>query len=126
MRAWFRIITFSLALLFVFSCVSTGARKTTNPDLTSRLERGKSTKADVATLLGAPTLVTYGPKGEETWRYYYVTEYPYPVEYLPVVDALSPGFFQTAKVLTVAYDRQGILQELQRTRTAGSGAVYPY
>jgi hypothetical protein len=126
MKAWLRIVTVSFALLFVFSCVSTGVKEAVNPDLTSRLEAGKSTQADVTTLLGAPTIVSYGPKGEETWRYYYVTEYPYPVEFIPLVDALSPGFYQTTKALTVAYDRKGVLQKLQRTRTTGSAEIYPY
>jgi outer membrane protein assembly factor BamE (lipoprotein component of BamABCDE complex) len=126
MRAWQRIITVSLALLFVFSCVSTGVKKAANPDLTSRLETGQSTKADVSNLLGAPTIVVYGPKGEETWNYYYVTEYPQCLDFIPVVDALSPDFYQITKTLTIAYDGKGVLQKLQRTQTTGSNAVYPY
>lgn len=126
MTAWLKIITVSCALLGFFSCVSTGVKEAAKPDLTTRLETGKSTRADVSRLLGDPFIVTYGVKGEETWDYYYVTEYPLPVDFIPVMDALGSGFRQTAKVLTLAYDRKGVLQKLQRTRTTGSADVFPY
>jgi outer membrane protein assembly factor BamE (lipoprotein component of BamABCDE complex) len=126
MRVWLRIITVSCALLSVFSCVSTGTKEATKADLTSRLETGKSTKADVTTLLGDPAIVAYGAKGEETWNYYYVTEYPMPGDFIPLLDALGPFFYQNTKVLTAAYDRKGVLQKLQHTQTSSSATVYPY
>ena len=91
-----------------------------------RLETGKSTKAEVTALLGFPVLVTYGRKGEETWNYYYVTEYPQAVDFVPVMNSLSPGFKQTTRVLTVSFDRQGLVQNLQKSRTTGKAEIYPY
>lgn len=126
MRLWLNIIVVFFALLAVSACVSTGAREITQPDTTGKLESGKSTKAEVAAWLGFPALVTYGQKGAETWNYYYVTEYPQAVAFVPVLNALSPGFKQTTRVLTVSFDRQGLVQNFQESRTTGKAEVYPY
>jgi outer membrane protein assembly factor BamE (lipoprotein component of BamABCDE complex) len=126
MKAWLRIASAAAVLLAVFSCVSTGVKEAAKPELTSRLETGKSTKAEVAALLGDPAIVTYGAQGDETWNYYYVTEFPAPGDFIPVLDALGPFFYQNTRVLTFAYNRKGVLQKLQRTRLTGSAEVYPY
>ncbi len=112
--------------LTISACVSTGAGEITLADRTSRLEAGKSTKAEVSSLLGFPARVTYGSKGEETWNYYYVTAYPRPVDFVPVAVAFSGDLNQTTRVLTVAFDRQGVVRTLHPGRTAGKAAVFPY
>ncbi len=114
------------ALLTVSACVSTGAREITHSDTTGKLETGKSTRAEVTALLGFPALVTYGRQGAETWDYYYVTEYPQAVDFVPMAVALAPGFNQTTRVLTVSFDRQGLVQNLQKSRTTGKAEIYPY
>jgi outer membrane protein assembly factor BamE (lipoprotein component of BamABCDE complex) len=126
MRHWLRISSVFFALLTVSACVSTGAREITQPATLGRLETGKSTKAEVTASLGFPALVTYGRKGAETWDYYYVTEYPQAVDFVPVVNSFSPGFKQTTRVLTVSFDRQGLVQNLQKSRTTGKAEIYPY
>src|SRR5271157_4184137 len=110
MRPWLNLVLVCFALLAVSACVSTGAREITQPATLGRLETGKSTKAEVTALLGFPVLVTYARKGEETWNYYYVTEYPQAVDFVPVMNSLSPGFKQTTRMLTVSFDRQGLVQ----------------
>ncbi|MFI5330148.1 MAG: outer membrane protein assembly factor BamE [Desulfobaccales bacterium] len=126
MRSWLNIVLVCFALLAVSACVSTGAREITQPATLGRLETGKSTKAEVTALLGFPVLVTYARKGEETWNYYYVTEYPQAVDFVPVMNSLSPGFKQTTGMLTVSFDRQGLVQNLQKSRMIGKAEIYPY
>ncbi len=126
MRHWLRIRLVFFALLTVSACVSTGAREIIQPDTTGKLESGKSTKAEVTALLGFPALVSYVPPGAETWNYYYVTEYPQAVDFVPVAAALAPGFNQTTRVLTVSFDHQGLVQNLQKSRTTGKAEIYPY
>jgi outer membrane protein assembly factor BamE (lipoprotein component of BamABCDE complex) len=126
MRHWLRIWLVFFALPAVSACVSTGAREITQPDTLGRLETGKSTKAEVTAALGFPILVTYGRNGGETWNYYYVTEYPQAVDFVPVINALSPGSKQTTRELTVSFDRQGLVQNLQKSRTAGKAEIHPY
>ena len=126
MQPWLRIQIVLLAWLAVSACVSTGAREITEPERCARLEAGKSTKAEVAALLGFPALVTYGQKGEEAWNYYYVTEYPRAFDFIPLVVALGNGLQQTTRVLTVSFDRQGVVHHLQPSQTASLAAVFPY
>ncbi len=114
------------ALLAVSACVSTGTKEITRSDTTSRLETGKSTKADVAALLGYPALVCYGPKSEETWNYYYVTEYPRAVDFVPVVVAFSGSLKQTTRELSVGFDRQGVVRNLEKNCATGSAEIYPF
>ena len=126
MRPWLKTSLVFFALLTVSACVSTGVREITQPATLGRLETGKSTQAEVTACLGFPALVTYGRKGAETWDYYYVTEYPQAVDFVPVAAALAPGFNQTTRVLTVSFDRQGLVQNLQQSRTTGKAEIYPY
>lgn len=126
MRPWLKKSLFFFALLMVSACVSTGAREITQPATLGRLEAGKATKAEVTASLGFPALVNYGPKGAETWHYYYVTEYPQAVDFVPVMNSLSAGFKQTTRRLTVSFDRQGLVQNLQMSRTTGQAEIYPY
>lgn len=126
MRHWLSVMLVFFALPAVSACVSTGTGEITKSDTVGRLETGKSTKAEVSALLGFPTLVSYGRKGEETWDYYYVTEYPQAVDFVPVAAALSPNFNQTARMLTVSFDRQGLVRNLQKSRTIGKAEIYPY
>lgn len=126
MRPWLKIASILIASSTLYACVSTGAREITRPATTDQLEATRSTKVEVTALLGFPAIVTYGQKGEETWDYYYVTEYPTPIDFVPVVNALAPGFNQTTRGLTVSFDRQGVVQNLQPSRLAGKAKVYPY
>ena len=96
------------------------------PGLTGKIETDKTTKAEVSAWLGYPAIVVYGEKGQETWTYYYVTEYPTVTDFIPVVDGTLSGFRQNTKVLTVTFDRQGVARDLQRRQVAGTPEVYPY
>lgn len=126
MRTCFKILAVPLALIWVQACVSTGAQEITDPGRTGKLAAGKSTQAEVSAVLGFPAIVTYDKQRQETWDYYYVTEYPQPVAFVPVVNGLADGLKQNAKVLTISFDRQGVVRNLQKRQTTGSNEVYPY
>jgi outer membrane protein assembly factor BamE (lipoprotein component of BamABCDE complex) len=126
MQPWWRILIILLAWLAASACVSTGVREITEPERCARLEGGKSTKAEVAALLGYPTLVNYGQQGEEAWNYYYVTEYPRALDFFPLAGALEDGLQQTTRVLTVSFDRQGVFHHLQPSQSTSRAAVFPY
>ncbi len=114
------------ALLLASACVSTGVKDISKPAPPARLEAKKSSQADVIALLGQPVIVTYGDQGQETWNYYYVTEYPQLLDFIPVVNAASPGSQQQSRVLTITFDRGGVAQDLQLTHTTIPAKVYPY
>jgi outer membrane protein assembly factor BamE (lipoprotein component of BamABCDE complex) len=126
MQNWWRMHLLLFVWLAVSGCVSTGVQGITDPGKTDRLEAGKSSKSEVTALLGFPAIVTYGPKGQETWDYYYVTAYPRAIDFVPVMVALADGFNQTTRVLTVSFDRQGLVQNLHQAQTSGKAEVFPY
>jgi hypothetical protein len=126
MRTWCRILSLLVALIWVQACVSTGAQEITDPGRTGGLAAGKSTQAEVSAVLGFPAIVSYDKQRQETWDYYYVTEYPQAVAFVPLVNGLAQNLQQTAKVLTIAFDRQGVIRNLHQSQTTGSNEVYPY
>jgi outer membrane protein assembly factor BamE (lipoprotein component of BamABCDE complex) len=122
----FKILSVSFACLLACACVSTGPEEITGSGTTAQLETCHSTQAEVSALLGCPALVTYGPKGEETWSYYYVTEYPQAIAFIPAVAAAAPGGRQSTRELTISFDRQGVAREFQRRHLVSLAGVNPY
>jgi outer membrane protein assembly factor BamE (lipoprotein component of BamABCDE complex) len=98
MTAGLKILTV-LTLLAVSACVSAGARAITDAGVVSQIEVGKSTQAEVAALLGSPVTTSYGSQGEETWHYTWVTAYPTPFAFMPVVKAVAPSLGETTREL---------------------------
>jgi outer membrane protein assembly factor BamE (lipoprotein component of BamABCDE complex) len=126
MRTWCKILSISLALMLVQACVSTGTQEITDPGRTGGLAAGKSTQAEVSAVLGFPAIVTYDKQRQETWDYYYVTEYPQVVAFVPVVNGLADGLKQNTKVLAISFDRQGVIRNLHKSQATGNIEVYPY
>ena len=126
MTTWFKVLPLCFVLMLGYGCVATGSQEITDPGRTAGIETGKATRAEVSALLGLPALVTYGENGQETWNYYYVTEYPTATDFIPVVNAVASGFQQNTRVVTVTFDRQGVARNLQRSQVAGNPEVYPY
>ena len=101
-----------LTLLAVSACVSAGARTITDAGVVSQIEVGKSTQAEVAALLGSPVTTSYGSQGEETWYYTWVTAYPTPFAFMPVVKAVAPSLGETTRELAVTFSRDGAVKSL--------------
>jgi len=126
MAKWFRVLPAFFALMLMSGCVSVGSREITDSGRTAGIATDKTIKTEVSAWLGFPAIVAYGEKGQETWNYYYVTEYPTPIDFIPLVDAAASGFRQNTRVLTITFDRQGVARDLQRSQVVGSPEVYPY
>ncbi len=90
MTAWLKLLTISV-LLVISACVSAGTKAITDAGVVSQIEVGKSTQADVTALLGYPITASYGGQGEETWHYTYITTYPKPTAFVPVVKGFTPN-----------------------------------
>jgi outer membrane protein assembly factor BamE (lipoprotein component of BamABCDE complex) len=93
-------------------CVSAGTQAITDAGCVSRIEVGKSTQADIAALLGYPITASYGGQGEETWHYTWITAYPTPFAFVPVVKAVAPSLGETARALAVTFSREGTVKSL--------------
>jgi outer membrane protein assembly factor BamE (lipoprotein component of BamABCDE complex) len=111
MTAGLKLLTLSV-LLVVSACVSAGTQAITDAGCVSQIEVGKSTQSDVSALLGYPITASYGAQGEETWYYTWVTTYPKPTAFVPVVKAFTPSLGETTRALAVTFDQKGTVKSL--------------
>jgi outer membrane protein assembly factor BamE (lipoprotein component of BamABCDE complex) len=111
MTARLKLLTVSV-LLVVSACVSAGTKAITDGGVVSQIEVGKSTRADVAALLGYPITASYGDQGEETWHYTWITAYPQPTAFVPVVKAVPPSLGETTRALAVTFSPGGAVKSL--------------
>jgi outer membrane protein assembly factor BamE (lipoprotein component of BamABCDE complex) len=119
MTAWLKLLTVSV-LLVISACVSAGTKAITDAGVVSRIEVGKSTRADVTGLLGYPITASYGDQGEETWYYTRITTYPKPAAFVPVVKAVTPSLGETTRELSVTFNQDGTVKSLGVDRFPGS------
>lgn len=111
MTSWLKLLTVSV-LLMVSACVSAGTKAITDADIVSQIEVGKSTQADVTSLLGYPLMASYGDQGEETWHYDYVTMAPTTAAFVPVVNAFTSSLRETTREFSVTFNRDGTVKSL--------------
>jgi len=111
MTAWLKLLTV-FVLLGLSACVSAGTKAITDAGVVSQIEVGKSTRADVTALLGYPLTASYGDQGEETWYYTWITMYPKPTAFVPVVKAVIPNLGETTQELAVTFSREGTVKSL--------------
>ncbi len=121
MTAWLKLLTVAV-LLVISACVSAGTKAITDAGVVSQIEVGKSTRADVTALLGYPITASYGDQGEETWHYTWITAYPKPTEFVPVVKAFTPHLSETTREFAVTFSRDGTVKNLGLNQPPGSPA----
>jgi outer membrane protein assembly factor BamE (lipoprotein component of BamABCDE complex) len=106
MIAWFKCLAV-MSLLTLSGCVSAGTCTIKDAGVVGQIEVGKSSKGDVAALLGYPLTASYGDHGEETWYYTCITAYPKATEFVPLVKALPPPLQEATRQIFVTFDRGG-------------------
>ena len=121
MTAWLKLLTLSV-LLVISACVSAGTRAITDAGVVSQIEVGKSTRADVTAILGYPLTASYGDQGEETWHYTWITTYPTPTAFVPVVKAVAPSLGETTRTFAVTFNQDGTVKSLGVNQPPGSPA----
>jgi outer membrane protein assembly factor BamE (lipoprotein component of BamABCDE complex) len=115
MTAWFKLLALA-PLLVCSACISAGTQAIQNTEVVSRIEAGKSTRADVVALLGYPLAATHQDQGlgEVTWHYYYATAYPNPTAFVPGVKALTANLNETTRILSVTFNKNGTVKGLEQ------------
>ena len=121
MTAWLKLLTVSV-LVVTSACVSAGTKAITDAGVVSRIEVGKSTRADVTALLGFPITASYGDQGEETWHYRRVTAFPTAFAFVPVVKAVAPSLGETTREFAVTFNPDGIVKSLGVNQPPGNPA----
>jgi len=111
MTARLKLLTVS-ALLVVSACVSVGTQAITDAGVVSQIEVGKSTRAEVAALLGFPLATSHSDQGEETWHYTWITTYPTPAAFAPVAKAALPSLSEATRAFAVTFNQGGTVKSL--------------
>ncbi len=107
-----------LAILVGLVSMTGCAGKSGNENLgkmeTSQIEagitKGKSTKADVKTMLGDPDKTDFDNNSLEKWTYIHVRSDLKAVNYVPVVNWFVRGTNDTTKSLVVIFDENGVVK----------------
>ncbi len=109
-------------IVMVFAgCTTTGNPSVNNEEVTKQVIAGKTTKAEVSQLLGAPYL-TYESyelgKAVEIWSYAFSSIESNPALYIPIVGLLAltsdEAITSRTKGLSVSFNEQGTVHRLAR------------
>lgn len=118
------IITLSLLLT---GCYTTGNKQLAKMDanqIDSVIVKGQTTKAQVRSILGAPTNVDLNSNGDEQWTYSYSKSTVQARNFIPIVGSLKSGTNDQNTQLVVLFNNEDIvanyaLNESQGQTTAG-------
>jgi outer membrane protein assembly factor BamE (lipoprotein component of BamABCDE complex) len=115
MTAWPKVLALAL-LLTSSACVSAGNQAIKDTGVVSKIEVGKSTRADVTALLGYPLAATYKnePVGEATWHYYDATSYPNATAFMPIAKGFTQNLNEYTRVLSVTFSKKGTVKSLEK------------
>jgi len=112
---------FFLALL-LSSCAAVGNKAITDPKVTSKIEKGKTTKAEISKLLGSPSSVDFSDDGRfEKWVYVYTKSQVRGASFIPIVGSFAGGTDVRMDTLTIQFSEAGIVQNLGKGVTTGGG-----
>jgi outer membrane protein assembly factor BamE (lipoprotein component of BamABCDE complex) len=111
MTVWLKLLTIAVFLV-ISACVSAGTKAINDADVVSRIEVGKSTRADVTACLGCPLTASYGDQEEETWHYTWITAAPTATAFVPVIKAVTSSLDETTRELAVTFSRDGTVKSL--------------
>lgn len=103
-----------IGLLFVIGCttVSSGNKRIIQEDVLSQIKEGKTTKAEVKTLLGEPLDVSFMTNGDEQWKYFYTRAKVKGATYVPIVNIFEGGVESKTDTLTILISEEGIVKRI--------------
>lgn len=110
------------AALMVGGCASYGnenIRNVTEENLSSKIEKGKTTKSDIRQLLGAPDFVSFTDSGNEIWRYAHQKSRVKGVSLIPIVGAFAAGTNDEKKEVVFFFNTAGVLLNYSMNTTKG-------
>lgn len=114
-------LALALCLVFLFGCASVGNKQIGEAGTVAKIEEGKSTKADVRSLVGQPTKINFKDNGNEIWEYIYSKGQLRPATFVPVVSWFAGGVDTTASTLTVLFDEKGVVKKVGSGKISGGG-----
>jgi outer membrane protein assembly factor BamE (lipoprotein component of BamABCDE complex) len=120
-----KMIVLLILGLTLLGCMSVGNKQIMDASKTSQIQEGKTTRAEIITLLGEPNHTTSMPNGDEMVMYSYTQSTPRPTTFIPVIGLFAGGADMKGKTLMFTIDKNGILQKTNKGQmTGGGGSVF--
>ena len=102
-----------VAGLVLAGCAGTGnqaLRAETEQSVATKLEEGKTTKAEVRNQFGSPAKTEFTDGGLEVWRYEFTNVSADAVSYIPIVNLFGNSASGVKKELVVLFNEENIVR----------------
>lgn len=117
-----------LCSVVLYGCASTETKQIIDNNIISSIKPGKTTKAEVESLLGEPYgtsayEVLAGPE-EEEWTYYTIEEIiPEQLTFLivPFIVKYATSFGDKLYALSVRFSKEGVVKQVEKCKITGPG-----
>ena len=115
-----KLVLIAAICVSLTACMSSGIKVDNNK--MSEFKAGKTTYSDVIASLGNPSQTTVSASGIKTISYVYMSVQSRPENFIPYVGAFVGGVDSEHSVVTMSFDKSGILKDYNATNgAAGSG-----
>ena len=112
-----KLLCIGVAIL-VAACAQVGNKEIKSGDTVSRIHAGETKKAEVRSLVGEPTKITFTDTGEEVWDYSFESYTANPGQFIPFFGALVPGEVDEHS-LTVRFRPDGVVKDVGKGHRSG-------
>jgi len=116
----FFVITAGLMLLA--GCTHhMGNKRITDERAQARVKEGVTTKQEIQTLFGKPTMVHFTDDNEEIWTYTYTKSSTRKITFIPILGLFLGGSDTEMHSLTVRYGADGVVKAFGAGEMSGGG-----
>ncbi len=96
------------------ACASVGndsIADATADSVAAKLQKGKTTQAEVRTLYGDPIKTSFKSNGFESWEYEFTRMQSRPTNFIPYVNLVHSGADGEKKSLVIFFDKRKVVQD---------------
>ena len=117
------IYTATISLLIgalLSGCASVGntvLKKESEASVQQKIVQGKTSKAEIKAMFGAPVSTTFTDGGLEIWRYEMSEMHADPQNFIPLAIYFGSSYGGTKKELVIAFDDNGIVKKFSMTES---------
>jgi outer membrane protein assembly factor BamE (lipoprotein component of BamABCDE complex) len=108
-----RLLATVLFIVCLAGCVSSGRK--VDQSAADKIEKGKTTKAEVISLIGSPDRITRTGRGDTIFMYNYVRATAKPATFIPIFGPLVGGANVQHQMYMVTFGPDGIVKDYLST-----------
>jgi hypothetical protein len=115
-----KLVITVLASLFIVSCASTGnqtLKTESEVTITSKVQEGVTSAAEVKAMFGSPYETTYTDGGLMIWKYRLDDMRSDAVNYIPIVNWFGSSMSGTRKELVVLFDDNDVVKRVNMSES---------